>query len=109
MNNTKIMTSLDDTDELRKVILDNPELPIIIFAGEESYCGEYAYNLAEIRTVKIKELTMLDEIYVDKDDFRDRLNDRLAATYETEEKLSHAIDNVIKETEFLKAIVIYVG
>jgi hypothetical protein len=109
MNNTKIGTSLDDTKELIKLILENTELPLVIFAGEESYCGEYAYNLAEVSQFKIEELTFVGEYYIEKSDYKDELYDKLDDEYDTPEKLEHAVENIMNETEFVKAIVIYVG
>lgn len=109
MNNTSIGASLDDTHELRKAILENPDLPLVIFAGEESYCGEYPYNLAEISSIKIEELTFEGEWYIEKSDYKDRLFDKLDDEYDTEDKLNHAVENIMKETEFVKAIVVYVG
>ena len=41
MNNTNLPCSLDDTTELRKLIIENPDLPLIVFAGEESWSGDY--------------------------------------------------------------------
>lgn len=84
MNNTSIYASLDNTGELRKMILDNPDLPLVIFAGEESYTGDYSYNLAEVSKIEIKDITYDGELYVDKDDCEEG-------------------------EEFLKAIVVYVG
>lgn len=109
MNNTSIGTSLDDTFELRKTILENPDLPLVIFAGEESYCGEYSYNLAEISSVKIEELTLEGEWYIERSDYEDRLFDKLSDEYEDDEHLNHAVEILMKETEFVKAIVVYVG
>lgn len=31
MNNTKLPVSLEDTTELRKLIIDNPDLPLLFF------------------------------------------------------------------------------
>lgn len=109
MNNTTIGTSLDNTRELRNMLLENPELPLIIFAGEESYCGEYSYNLAEVSKFKIMDLTFEGEYYIEKSEYEDKLSDRLYDKYDTNEKLKHAVDNIMKETEFVKAIVVYVG
>lgn len=109
MNNTSIGTSLDDTTELRKLILENPDLPIIIFAGEESYSGEYHYNSTEISTISIQELTYHGEYYVEKDDFEEELYDKYDSEYETDEELSKYVEERMKSQEFIKAIVIYVG
>lgn len=109
MNNTSIGTSLDNTIELRKLLLENPDLPLVIFAGEESYCGEYSYNLAVVSSVKIEELTFEGEWYIEKSDFKDKLYDKLDDEYDTNEKLDHAVDNIMKETEFVRSIIVYVG
>lgn len=41
MNNTKLPVSLEDTTELRKLIIENPNLPLLIFCGEEANSGNY--------------------------------------------------------------------
>ncbi|MGE9943046.1 hypothetical protein ACQRBH_15940 [Bariatricus sp. SGI.161] len=114
MNNTKIATSLDDTHGLRKLILDNPDLPLVIFAGEESWNGEYSYNLALIEKVAIKELAWYEDLYITKDDFRDKMYDEHADDFTIsgvlmKEELDGYVDSIMRRTEFLKAIVVYVG
>lgn len=37
MNNTNLSVSLEDTIELRKLIIDNPDLPLIVFCGDDSW------------------------------------------------------------------------
>lgn len=106
MNHIKIAASLDDTGELRKTMLDNPELPIMIFVGEESYSGEYPYSLAEISSTGIRELGIWEEYYIDKDDLRDMLFDKYSGDYETEEELGKYVSECMDNTEFIKAIVI---
>ena len=34
---SKIETSLENTKKLRELILNNPDLPLLIFVGEEPY------------------------------------------------------------------------
>lgn len=109
MNNTKIFTSLDSTNELKKLIVENPDLPLLIFVGEEGYCGEYAYNSAEAHGIKIKELAMHNDMYIEKDDFEDELYDSFSEDFETDEELTAAVKKIMEETEFVKAIVVYVG
>lgn len=38
MNNTSLPCSLNDTTELRNLILENPDLPLLIFAGDGAWC-----------------------------------------------------------------------
>ena len=109
MNNTNIRTSLDNTDELRNMILENPNLPLVIFAGEESYSGEYSYNLTEISSIKIETLAIDGEYYVEKEDFKEKLFDRYCDNYDTDDEIERYVNGIIDNTEFLKAIVIYVG
>ena len=114
MNDTNIMTLLDDTKELRKLIIDNPDLPLVIFAGEESYTGEYAYNLAEVREVKVKELAFDGELYIDKSDYRNKLYKEYQDGFTIsglvmQKEHNEFIDNIMGRTEFVKAIVVYVG
>lgn len=109
MNNTNIGTSLDSTDELRKLILDNPDMPLVVFAGEESWSGEYSYNLVEISSVHIEELTYDGEYYVERSDYVDKLYDKHSDDYETEEELNKYVDHIMESTEFVRAIVAYVG
>jgi len=104
MNDTKIMTSLDDTKELRSAIAENPELPIVVFVGEESYSGEYSYNLAEVSKIEVKEITWDRGLCVEKEEYKDRLRDQFY-----DECAKAEIENILRHVEFLKAIVIYVG
>jgi hypothetical protein len=113
MNNTKIPTSLDSTNELKKLIVENPDLPLLIFVGEEAYSGMYAYNSADAHGISIKELTLYNDMYVDRDDIEDELSNDLS--YEEEfEKLSDEeyekmIKRKISQMEFIKAIIVHVG
>lgn len=113
MNNTTILTSLYDTKELKNLILSNPELPLIIFAGNEAYKGEYSYEMAEVTSVEIAELTLYKDYYMEKEDFKDQLIDDLSDEEEYKElsdiEYFKMIDEKVEEREFIKAIVIYVG
>ena len=112
MNNIKV--SMKNTEELKKIILENPELPLIIFCGEESYCGEYDYNCADVKEVKIKELVIDGDMYVEKDTMRDKIvhecyeNFCIGGAYMQKDH-AEFVDKVIGRMQFTKAIVIYVG
>lgn len=113
MNNTTILTSLYDTKELKNLILSNPELPLIIFAGEEAYNGDYSYEMAEVTSVEIAELTLYKDYYMEKEEFKDQLIDDLSDEEEYKElsdlEYIRMINKKVEEREFIKAIVIYVG
>ena len=113
MNNTKIPMSLDDTKELKELIISNPDMPLLIFCGDECYSGDWCYEAADAHGISIKELTIYNDRYIEKEDFKDLLIDELAGLPEYE-KLSDAefekmIDGIVAATEFVKAIVVYVG
>lgn len=110
----ELSCSLNDTTILRKLILENPELPLLIFVGEEAYCPDYSYTMAFSSGGEIQELSLYnDEMWMDYDDYKDKLTDDLE--YEEEyknlpdEEYDKMIDEKMKEVEFVKAIVIHVG
>lgn len=113
MNATKLNCSLNNTTELRKLIIENPDLPLLIFCGEDSWRDEYPYEQADVKSWEIKELTIYKDWWVDKDDYEERLSDELSSKGEYEslsdEEYGQMMKEKVAETEFVKAIVIYVG
>ena len=117
MNNTKLPVSLKDTTELRKLIIENPDLPLIIFCGEESWDGEHDYSSASASKGSIQELTLYDDgydsIWMEKEDYAERLSYELSDMEEykdmTNKEYDKMIEDKVAEAEFVKAIVIYVG
>lgn len=105
--------SLNNTSRLRKLILDNPDLPLLIFCGENSNTGEFAFEQAQVHAVVVDELTLYKETWIDKDELKERLyND--PCNEETYQDLSSAdyeqvINELVGAAEFTKAIIIYVG
>lgn len=104
---------MNDTTELRNLIIENPDLPLLIFCGEESWHDEWAYESAEVNSVSIQNLTLYDDIWMDEDDYKEKLSDDLCDEEEykglSDEDYDKMLDEKVKETEFVKAIVIYVG
>ena len=105
--------SLNNTSHLRKLIIDNPDLPILVFCGEDSYTGKFSYEQAPVHSVNVQELTLYKNVWVDKDEFRERLSESLSNEKTYQDWSSRDFDQMINEivgaTEFSKAIVIYVG
>lgn len=99
--------------ELKKLILENPEAPLLIFAGEEANSGEYSYESVDGGYADLKEITIYGGQWVDKDDFEENLRDDMAndELYEnlSDEEFDTEVEKIISETAFVKAIVIYVG
>lgn len=113
VNNDSFNFSLSDTTNLRKLILENPNLPLLIFAGEDAWNGDYTYNSTEAGDGEIQYLTLYEDIWIDAEEYRDRLADDLCEKEEyvslSDEEYFEMIDKKVAETEFCKAIVIYVG
>lgn len=114
MNNIKLPVSLEDTTELRKLIIENPDLPLLFFVGDDAYIDDgYQYSMAYASNASIQKLTLYNDVWMDKDDYAEKLRDDLAFEEEyismTDEEYDTMIDQKVNETEFVKAIVVYVG
>ena len=114
MNITKLPVSLENTTELRKLIIENPDLPLLFFCGEDAYYDDgYPYSMASASNAEIQELTLYNDVWMDKDDYAEKLRDDLAFEEEyinmTDDEYDKMIDKEVNETEFVNAIVIYVG
>lgn len=105
--------SIKDTTILRNLILENPELPVILFVGEEAYQGEYGYNQADCSKGRIEELTIYDDLWLDKDEYEEKLSNDLADDEDyknlSDEEWDKMVKQKVEETEFVKAIVLWVG
>ena len=109
----KKMCSLRDTTILRNLILENPELPVLIFCGEYAWNGEWGYTSAQASSGKIEELTLYGDQWMDRDDYEEALSENLADEEEyknlSDEDYEKMIQEKVEQTEFVKAIVIWVG
>ncbi len=102
------------TDELRKLILENPELPLLVFAGEE--CGgEYNYMICTRITAKIGEFLDCRQDVNDEYCFTDRemLEEQIEIQSDfngTNEEFAAYIDARMKEYEpyWKPCIIVYI-
>lgn len=113
MNKPKFHVSLPDSKELRQLILDNPDLPLVVFSSDDGG-GDYGYMQVDVESARVEELTIYnDEVWLTKDDLEDKLMDDLcdAPEYEnlSNEEYEKAIKKKVEETAFIKAIAVYVG
>ncbi len=125
MNKTNFDCSINDTTVLRNLILENPDLPLLIFCGEEAWNGDEVYTQAEASKGdevytqaeaskgEIETLTLCDDWWLDEDDYKEKLSGDLCNEPEyrdlSDEEYEKMVDEKVKETEFIKAIVIWVG
>ena len=81
---TQLLTA---TDELRQLILENPSLPMLVFAGDDCNSGEYTYmSCSGCHAVLGEFLDCLQEVndervYTDRDEFGEALADHLYYKY----------------------------
>ena len=76
-------TLLTATDELRQLILDNPGVPLLVFAGDDCNSGDYTYMSCSGCSAALGEfLDCMQEVndercYCDRDEFEEDLADSL--------------------------------
>ena len=103
-------TVIPDNSELRQLIINNPGLPLIIFVGETSWSGDFPYTVANKASCEIEELTLYNNIWIDRDNYWDKLYDDLVfdEDYEnlSDEKYLKIIDDKVARTKFIKVITI---
>lgn len=113
MNDLKSQCSLKDTIVLRNLILENPELPLIVFVGEDAWTGDWSYNQVDASNGRVEELTLYGDRWMDRDDYEEELSNDLCDEEEyknlSDEEWDKMIEQKVAETEFVKAIVFYVG
>lgn len=78
----KLCTTIHNTEVLRKMILENPDLPLLVFAGEESNSGDFSWTCCT--DVRVEKGEVLDcegpndeRIYTDRDGLENDVMDAL--------------------------------
>lgn len=106
VNDLMMFATQKDCKSLKEMILANPDAPLLI-------SGEYPYELSDVRYAAIKELTLYNGQWVDRDEYGEQLEYDLADKEEysslSDEEFEAKIDEIVEETAFIRAIVIYVG
>lgn len=92
-----------DTTELRKLIAENPDLPIVVAVGEYAWSGDYGYECCtnvscEISVVLDCETPFNSEyIFTDEDYFVEQLADYLTLSPKTKTLTDKEFDKLLKE------------
>lgn len=74
---------IHDAAELRKLIMERPDLPIVVLAGEEAAGPDYYWTYCENVSVSINHILDIktpydgDCVFCDKDTFKDTVSDAL--------------------------------
>lgn len=83
---------LHDTAELRKLIIENPDMPLMIFVGQDTYNDEYMYTACTSVKAKVGEVLDCDdqvtegEIFCDRMEFEDKLRMYLEDEYDGDDE-----------------------
>lgn len=111
------------TDELKKLISDNPNLPIVVIAGESANVGEYSLMYCSDVKFRIEEILDCEVPYseyveTDRDNFEEQIEEWLwdeMGGNDKDSKLPETIfEDALKETKekyepyWKKVIAIYV-
>ena len=106
---------LIDSQELRTILNNNPNLPLLVFAGEEANSGDYNYwmSCSEL-SVEVGECLVTDEyehIFTDRRDFEDYLLDNIDyALHTDDERLIQIVQATLEIYEPLwqKCIILHI-
>jgi hypothetical protein len=103
--------------ELRQLIIDNPGLPLLVFAGEDANCGgDYNYTSCSRVRASIGEFldcaqTVNDcRVFEDRDDFEEELKDCYSDFNGSDAEFDQFIENILREYEpyWKRCIILYV-
>lgn len=104
------------SDKLKKLILENPELPIVILANEDSSNADYGWTFCSSISFYIEEILDYDfydsdEVFTDRDRFEEVIADNLYDEYceKPEEEYEAAIKCEVEKYDpyWKKVIAIY--
>lgn len=95
------------TDELKKLILENPDLPIVVIAGEEANAGDHSWAFCSSISFCIDEILDYefydddDTVFTDRDRLKDKIEDDLYDEYhkKTDDKYTEAVKREMAKYE----------
>ena len=117
MNKFKTYALSKESDELRKLILENPDLPIVVLAGEEAssydwywtYCSSVSCHISEILDCDYYDYD--DTVFTDIYRLEEKIGDDLYDEYfdKSDEEFEAAVKSKLEELEpyWKKVIAIY--
>ena len=108
---------LHSGDELRKVLLEHPDLPLLVFAGDEANCGDYGYMSCTSISVEVGEFLdcqqrINDErCFTDREEFADEARDNYCDFDGSEQEFEQFIEKLILSYDpyWKPCIIVYVN
>lgn len=105
------------SDELKKLIAENPELPIVVLASDEANCGDFCWQYCYSVSFELGEILDCDyyedddTVFTDRDRLEEKISDDLYDEYhnKSSEEYDEAVSRKVEELEpyWKKVIVIY--
>jgi len=95
---------LHSADELKQLIVENPDLPIVVFAGENANIGDYSYMSCSHVSVKKGEFLDCEQqiddckCYTDRDDFEEDVADVLAGEEQYRDLPYDEFNSIVERT-----------
>lgn len=107
MNSFKTYALSKKSDELKKLILENPDLPIVVLAGEEANGGNYSWMFCSYISFRIEEILDCDYldyndcVFCDRAHLEEHIEDVLYDEYceKPDEEYDEAIKSKLAELE----------
>lgn len=111
---TKLLHSADD---LRQLIIDHPDLPLIVFATEDANSGDYPYMSCSSVSAEVGEfldcMQDVDDCYcfIDRDEFAEKIADSMSDFDGSEQEFEVEVEHRAAEYEhyWKPCIIVYVG
>lgn len=106
-----------NSDELKKLIFENPDLPIVVLAGDDAssgywgwtYCSSISFHIDEILDCDYYDYD--DVVFTDRDRLEEKISDDLCDEYygRPDEEFEAAVKSKLEELEpyWKKVIAIY--
>lgn len=109
---------VQNTDKLKKLIFEHPDLPIVVLAGQEAhndsyygwmYCSDISFAIDEILDCDFYDYD--DSVFTDRDRLEEKIEDDLYDEYhrKSDEEYELAIEQEVKKYDpyWKKVIAIY--
>ena len=112
---------LHSTDELRKLLADNPDLPFLVFASDTANDGEYSYTSCSSVKPVLGEFLDCEQnikenvVFTDRQEFEEEIEDKFSSIKEYTELSDADFFALCKmkaaeyEQYWRKCIILYVG
>ena len=101
--------NLHACDDLKRLIKENPELPLVVLAGEDANGGDYGFMFCDRVDAYVGEILDCmqeqedERCFIDRDEFREQIEDNLAMSDEwadkTDEEIEAEADRIEAEYE----------